>query len=133
MARRLGNPNWCKPEVFRPAIPPEFERLSPELETTLLRIVQETLTNVYRHSGSKVAGVRVVQGDSAITLQVWDEGKGMAESLDGSGTPASLGVGIIGMRERVQQLGGTMEVQSNNPGTLIEVVLPLGTQKEGAP
>ena len=110
--------------------PPEFERLSPDVETTLLRIVQESLTNVYRHSGSKVAGVRVVKGSSAITLRVWDEGKGLVQTLDGSEGTASLGVGILGMRERVQQLGGTMEVHSNHPGTVIEVVLPLRPQKE---
>ena len=105
--------------------PPEIERLSPGLETTLLRIVQESLTNVYRHSGSNLAGVRVAKGNSAITLEVWDEGKGLAEGLNGSKAPATLGVGILGMRERVHQLGGTLEVQSNNPGTLIKVVLPL--------
>jgi len=92
-------------EVDFEVSPPEFERLSPDLETTLLRIVQESLTNVYRHSGSKVAGVRVVKGRSAITLEVWDEGKGLPQSLDGTEGSASLGVGILGMRERVQQLG----------------------------
>jgi len=113
--------------------PPEFERLSPDLETTLLRIVQESLTNVYRHSGSKVAGVRVVKGSSAITLEVWDEGKGLPQSLDGSEGPASPGVGVLGMRERVQQLGGTLAVHSKNPGTLIEVVLPFQPEKASSP
>jgi signal transduction histidine kinase len=119
-------------EVHFEISPLEFERLPPDMETTLLRIVQESLTNVYRHSGSKLAGVRVVRGSGAITLQVWDEGKGLAQNLDGSDAPASLGVGILGMRERVQQLGGTLEVQPNNPGTLIEVVLPLQLEKESS-
>jgi PAS domain S-box-containing protein len=119
-------------EVDFEVSPPEFERLPPDLETTVLRIVQESLTNVYRHSGSKVAGVRVVKGRRAITLEVWDEGKGLSQSLDGSEGVASPGVGILGMRERVQQLGGTMEVRSNNPGALIEVVLPLQPQAESS-
>ncbi len=109
--------------------PLEFDRLPPDLETTLLRIVQESLTNVYRHSGSKQAGVRVVKGTSAITLQIWDKGKGLTQSLGGDGMPSSMGVGILGMRERVKQLGGIMEVQSKNPGTLVEVVLPLEAAK----
>jgi PAS domain S-box-containing protein len=113
--------------------PPEFERLSADLETTLLRIVQESLTNIYRHSGSKVAGVRVVKGSSEITLEVWDEGKGLPQTLDGSEGSASPGVGILGMRERVQQLGGTLAVHSKNPGTLIEVVLPFQGEKESLP
>jgi len=120
-------------EVDFEVSPPEFERLSPDLETTLLRIVQESLTNVYRHSGSKVAGVRIVKASSAITLEVWDEGKGLPQSLNGSEGSASLGVGILGMRERVQQLGGTLAVHSNNPGTLIEVVLPFQCEKESSP
>lgn len=118
-------------EVHFEISPPDFERLPPDLETTLLRIVQESLTNVYRHSGSKVAGVRVAKGSSAITLEVWDEGKGLAQSLDGNEAP-SLGVGILGMRERVQQLGGKLEVRSNNPGTLICVVLPLQGEKDNS-
>ena len=119
-------------EVHFELSPPEFERLSPDLETTLLRVVQESLTNVYRHSGSRTAGVRVAKGSSAISLEIWDKGKGLAES-GADGAPASLGVGILSMRERVQQLGGTLEVQSNNPGTLIQVVLPLPSEKERSP
>jgi len=109
--------------------PREFERLSPDFETAIFRIVQESLTNVHRHSGSKVAGIRLVKRSSAITLHVWDEGKGLSQSQERSDIPASMGVGILGMRERVKQLGGSMEVRSRNPGTLIEVVLPLEDEK----
>jgi PAS domain S-box-containing protein len=105
--------------------PQEFERLSPDFETAIFRIVQESLTNVHRHSGSKVAGIRLVRRFSAVTLHVWDEGKGLSQSQEGGDIPAAMGVGILGMRERVKQLGGSMEVRSRNPGTLIEVVLRL--------
>jgi len=119
-------------EVSFEVSPLEFERLSPDLETTVFRVVQESLTNVYRHSGIKWAGVRVVQANGSITLEVWDEGKGLAQSQEGSDAPAPLGVRILGMRERVQQLGGKLEVHSNNPGTLIHVVLPLAREKESS-
>jgi PAS domain S-box-containing protein len=116
--------------------PQEFERLSPDFETAIFRIVQESLANVHRHSGSKVAGIRLVKRSSTIKLHVWDEGKGLSQSQEGGGIPASIGVGILGMRERVKQLGGSMEVRSRNPGTLIEVVLPLegenGSSGQGA-
>jgi PAS domain S-box-containing protein len=113
-------------EVGLEISPPEFERLSPDQETALFRIVQECLTNVYRHSGSKAAGVRLVKSSNAVTLQVWDHGKGLsAESLEPGNEPATMGVGILGMRERAKQLGGSMQVRPRNPGTLIEVILPL--------
>ena len=106
--------------------PSELERLSPDQETALFRIVQECLTNVYRHSGSRMAAVRLVKSSSAITLQVWDEGKGLSEgSQETANEPATMGVGILGMRERARQLGGSMQVRPRNPGTVIEVVLPL--------
>jgi signal transduction histidine kinase len=120
-------------EVHLEASPLEFHRLPPDMETALFRIVQECLTNIYRHSASERAGVCVIKDPEAITLQVWDEGKGLwVGSLEGSDEPAtSMGVGMKVMRERVRQLGGRMEVLSRNPGTLIEVVLPLGGERGG--
>jgi signal transduction histidine kinase len=118
-------------EVRLEGAPLEFHRLPPEMEMALFRIVQECLTNVYRHSASGRAGVCVIKGPGAITLQVWNEGKGLrAGSLEGSDEPAtSMGVGMRVMRERVRQLGGRMEVRSENPGLLIEVVLPLAGER----
>ncbi len=106
---------------------PDNESLPQEIERTILRVVQECLTNVYRHSGSSASGVRLDRSDHEITLKVWDEGKGIpGDLLDQSeDSAAKLGVGILGMRERVRQLGGQMSIQPRNPGTLVEVTLPL--------
>ncbi len=112
-----------------------FDQLPREVETALFRIVQEALTNIYRHSGSSTAGVRLQGGREATRLQVWDHGKGLKEgsfkTLDD--IPASLGVGIRGMHERVRQLGGRMEVRSESTGTTIDVVLPSFVAAEAAP
>jgi two-component system, NarL family, sensor kinase len=90
----------------------------------LFRIVQECLTNIHRHSGSKTAGIRVVQDDEALLLEVRDEGGGMpAERLSEIQSRGS-GVGIRGMRERVLQLSGTMSIESDGSGTRIHVVIP---------
>ena len=105
--------------------PPKLERLPRDTETALFRIVQECLTNIYRHSESSTAVVRLDWNSKETILQVEDQGKGMPKTLgQGDGKPAALGVGIRGMRERVRQLGGSMDIRSGNPGTLVEVVLP---------
>jgi signal transduction histidine kinase len=105
-------------------IPSQIERLDRDYELSLFRIVQECLTNIHRHSGSKTAGIRIVQDDEALVLEVRDEGKGMpAERLSEIQSRGS-GVGIRGMRERVLQLSGTMSVESDGSGTRIHVVIP---------
>ena len=105
--------------------PPEFGRLAPELETALFRIVQESLTNVYKHSESPTAVVRLEKTGSEVRLQVEDGGKGIpSDKLDK--LPSTIGVGIGGMRERVRQFGGDVRISSNQgTGTTIEVVFPL--------
>ena len=114
-------------EVALEISPLEFDRLAPDVETALFRIVQECLTNIYRHSGSSTATVHLVQDPHEITLRVRDRGKGLsAESLEWEdGAPKALGVGIRGMRERVRQLGGSMTFGPGHPGTVVDVVLPL--------
>lgn len=111
--------------------PPELGRLPNELERTILRIVQECLTNVYRHSQSSTASVQLARGPAEITLAVQDQGKGFpAEESDRmSKSQVTLGVGIRGMMERVKQLGGSMQVRSANPGTIVEVTLPAPRRK----
>lgn len=106
--------------------PSKPRRLDPDIEMALFRVAQESLTNVYRHSGSPKAGVRLALGPRKISLEVWDEGKGLPAGvaiLDDD-SPAVLGVGIRGMWERVKQLGGEMQVRPANPGTRVNVVLP---------
>jgi signal transduction histidine kinase len=105
--------------------PHEFGRLAPELETAVFRIVQESLTNVYKHSESPTASVCLEQSDSEVRVHIVDHGKGIpAEKLDR--LSASIGVGIGGMRERVRQFGGDVKISSSQAeGTTIEVVFPL--------
>jgi signal transduction histidine kinase len=108
-------------------IPSDLPRLSQETETVLFRIVQEGLTNVHRHSQSPKARIRISWRPKEIELELHDEGKGMpAGSLElpllGGGI---LGVGIAGMRERVKQLGGRLEITSGKQGTTVRVILPL--------
>jgi len=97
---------------------PDLERLSRELETAMFRIIQECLTNIHRHSGSATACIRTRRENNEVVLSVSDEGKGIVPT----GMP---GVGIRGMRERVRQLGGTLEVRSGNPGTSVIARLPI--------
>ena len=115
----------------------DFLRLTPEIEVTLFRIIQESLTNVQRYSGSKKAKVRVkAVGNKLIEVQIRDFGKGMAEGTlnSATGTAAPLGVGIQGMRERMRQLAGTLEIISSvNQGTLVTATLPLLDSQGDAP
>jgi signal transduction histidine kinase len=108
-------------------VQPGLGRLPLELELTLFRVVQEALTNVHRHSGSSTVDIDVARGANAITLQIVDHGRGMPPGtveLIRNGR-AIVGVGIAGMRERVRQLGGSLEIESNHNGTLIRAILPL--------
>jgi PAS domain S-box-containing protein len=103
------------------------DRLSEIVERTLFRIVQESLTNIYRHSGSDTASVRIEAHSSVVRLEVADNGKGIADdilaTLNSSG--GQLGVGIRGMRERVRQLGGWLQIMSRPSGTTIVVTLSV--------
>jgi signal transduction histidine kinase len=101
--------------------------LSQDLEVTLFRIVQEGLTNIHRHSESPTAELHVSAGKRDISLKLVDQGKGIpAEMLK---TPADegsrVGVGLRGMRERVKQLGGKLEISSGPGGTTVTASLPL--------
>jgi len=96
-------------------------RFSPEIELCVFRLVQESLTNVHRHSGSPQAAIRVAQNESALTIEVEDGGKGM--SLEERST--QQGVGLPGMQERLRSLGGRLQIQSNERGTILTAVIPL--------
>jgi len=89
---------------------------------TAFRLVQEALTNTQRHSGSKTAKVVVSRDDSAISLEVSDEGSGIAPDR-------ALGLGLLGMRERVNQLGGRLDITSDDGGTKVKAVLPISIEK----
>ncbi len=100
----------------------DLPRLETDIETALFRIVQECLTNIYRHSGSRSATVTIVCGASEIRLEVRDFGTGTAT---GAMEHLKSGVGLRGMHERVRQLRGTIEITSADPGIRVIVVLPL--------
>lgn len=103
----------------------DFGRSSRAIETTIFRIVQEALTNVHRHSGSRTAEVRLARKARTIRLEIEDQGRGMKCDLPALHDPALLGVGIAGIRERVKQLAGSMHiVTAPKSGTTIQVILP---------
>ena len=103
--------------------PQEFPRLSPELETTVFRIVQEALTNVFRHSGARKGWVTLTKIENDVTIKVRDDGRGVSHQIV-EFLPGSIGIGINGMRQRVKEFGGVLRLQNTNPGTLLEVVIP---------
>ena len=105
-------------------IPDNLERLAPEMELAIFRLVQECLTNIHRHSGSKTAVVRVAREPDKIHVQVQDHGKGISQERLTEIQSQGVGVGIRGMRERVRQAQGELTVDSNALGTKITAVFP---------
>jgi signal transduction histidine kinase len=103
--------------------PPEFPRLQPQLERTIFRIVQEGLTNVFRHSQARTACVKVVQKNNTVTLHICDDGIGVDERTRLL-MPGSIGVGLGSMRERAREVGGELRMRNTNPGTLVEITIP---------
>jgi signal transduction histidine kinase len=103
--------------------PRDFPRLSPQLERTVFRIVQEALTNVFRHSQAQEASVTLIRQDSGLLLRVRDNGTGVGEQTLQL-HPGGIGIGIGSMRERAHELGGELRILNATPGTIVEVVIP---------
>ena len=109
-------------------LPEDFDRLPRDMETAIFRLVQECLTNIHRHSESPTAAIGINHSNGEVRIEVQDQGKGIPPDkkleLLSAGTP---GVGIRGMRERLRQLGGAMEINSdgNGRGTRVVVRLPV--------
>jgi signal transduction histidine kinase len=99
----------------------DFGRLSRDRELAIFRIVQESLSNVAEHSESPTATVRIIKNAGNVTIQVSD----LDKEISGEPSPTCSGVGIDGMRERLRQLGGVLNVYSNGRGTLITADLPV--------
>jgi len=97
-------------------------RLSPEVELALFRVVQESLNNIHRHSGAKSAELEIAKRDDSLILTISDDGHGMPKPTRGETT---LGVGLLGMRERLGQLNGRLTFQSTTSGTTVQAEVPL--------
>ncbi len=112
-------------------IDPDLGRFSQDLELILFRIVQETLGNIHRHSGSSTARILLSRTSTDVTLLVSDEGCGLPKNVvdPEPGSMPHVGVGITGMRERVRQFGGIFEITSTIHGTTVRVVLPVGQRQ----
>ncbi len=108
-------------------LPEGRERFGNETELTLFRIVQESLTNIHRHSGGRRATIRMRWTEKDVTLVVSDDGHGMdAQTLEKVRREgAVLGVGIAGMNQRLQQLGGRLEIASGGSGTAVTASVPV--------
>jgi signal transduction histidine kinase len=96
-----------------------FPRLPRDLETAIFRVIQEALTNAYRHSGSEDVRIDMTKASDRVTVRVRDFGKGIGPQA------SAAGVGISGMKERLKQLNGEFKISRAEPGTLVEATFPL--------
>ncbi|HSL22782.1 MAG TPA: ATP-binding protein [Vicinamibacterales bacterium] len=111
-------------------VPAGFGRLPREIELTFFRIAQEALTNVHRHAGTCSARITLQRDADSATIEIRDDGRGMpSEVLSAAGSDLyRLGVGLAGMRERVRQLGGELNVSSGPAGTVIRSTITFASQ-----
>jgi PAS domain S-box-containing protein len=115
-------------------LPEGFDRLPRDTETALFRIVQESLINIHRHSESETARIRLRRAAGTLVLEIEDWGRGIPKTslkhiTSGGGV---VGVGIAGMSERIERLGGCLELTSSDcgaTGTTVRVRLPLGQEE----
>jgi PAS domain S-box-containing protein len=112
--------------IYVDVIAQPIGRLSSEVETALFRVVQEALTNVRRHSCSETASIRLERRTGEIKLEIKDRGRGLPPVKESrSDGVFELGVGIPGMKQRLRQLGGKLEISSSELGTSIIAVVPV--------
>jgi signal transduction histidine kinase/DNA-binding response OmpR family regulator len=104
---------------------PEFGRLPRDLELVVFRLVQECLTNIHRHSGSRTASIRVTREEGQISVEIQDYGHGMSAQRLAEVHSGDSGVGIRGLRERLSQFKGEMKIESGGTGTRILVSIPV--------
>jgi PAS domain S-box-containing protein len=110
-------------------VPDHFERLHGDLELAIFRLVQECLTNIHRHSGSKTAVIRVAREGDKVQVEVQDRGKGISPERLSEIQSHGVGVGIRGMRERIRQFHGELTIESGALGTKIFTTLLAKTHK----
>jgi PAS domain S-box-containing protein len=113
-------------------IPADLPRLSEAIEIALFRVLQESLTNVHRHSRASTAEIRVEADAEQISMEIRDHGHGIPapvlQQVDGQ--TSKWGVGLAGMRERIHEIGGNFEVLSDESGTCVRATVPLGTHEQ---
>jgi len=120
---------------------PDLGRMSPDIELVLFRVVQEALTNIWRHSGSRTAEIQLLRQVSKagpqIILSIEDAGKGIPNNIRlstlserNSGVQASSGLGLVGMRERLHQIGGQLEIDSEAGKTVIRAIVSLNQETD---
>ncbi len=115
-------------------LPESFERLPLDTETALFRIVQESLINIHRHAGSETARIRLRRDAETLVLEIEDRGHGIPKAslehiMSGGGV---AGVGIAGMSERIEQLGGRLEITSSDRGTRYDRARSVAARAGGA-
>ena len=103
----------------------EFGRLPRDMELVIFRLVQECLTNIHRHSESDTASIRIARESNQIALDIRDKGKGMSPARLAEIQSGRSGVGVGGMRERLRQFEGTMNIESDSSGTRIFATIPF--------
>ncbi|HLZ39630.1 MAG TPA: chemotaxis protein CheB [Candidatus Sulfotelmatobacter sp.] len=112
-------------------LPKDLERLPSKFEIALFRVIQEALNNIHRHSGARSASLEVGTQDGLLLLKISDDGRGMKMPSPNSGG-TRLGVGLLGMRERLAQLGGRLTIESGEKGTSIQAEVPLARSSKAS-
>jgi PAS domain S-box-containing protein len=105
--------------------PEDFSRIPRPLELVVFRVVQESLTNIHRHSGSPTANIRLTRSAGEVRVEITDQGTGITPERLRQMTAAQVGVGVRGMEERIRQFGGTLQLHSTAEGTKVIAVVPL--------
>ncbi len=115
--------------------PPDLPRLPQAIEIALFRILQESLTNVHRHSRATSAEIKLDADAEQVTIEIRDYGRGVPKHIlqQLAGEGSKLGVGLAGMRERIHELGGVFEVTSDTNGTAVRASIPLGAAEDSIP
>jgi two-component system NarL family sensor kinase len=117
---------FCKRSGIRVnlVLPSHAGRMAPKIENALFRVIQETLSNIHRHSQSATATVALRKNEETVVLEVRDKGKGMPHG-SGDGPYWATSGGLAGIEERVHELGGSLEIKPANPGTVVTATIPL--------
>lgn len=108
-----------------------FGRLPRDMELVVFRLVQESMTNIHRHSGSKTAFVRVTRDNASVRIEIRDQGKGIPPGKLHEIQTGGSGVGVQGMQERLRQYGGSLLIDSDGTGTRVSAIIPISEAATG--